>query len=491
MKAKTFRIICILFLIQSAFTVKNSFGQWEPDVRLTNDGGISYPSYNNAWNIAANGDTVHIVWFDKRNNNYYAIYYKRSIDKGLSWGEDIALTDGTVNASLDPSIAVSGNVVHVVWHDGRDVGGGYELYYKRSTDGGLTWETELRLTNAPLFSGYASLAVSGNIVHLTWYDERDGNYEVYYKRSTDGGLNWEADTRLTNNPGYSWSPSISVSGNLVHVVWFNDLSGNEEIYYKRSTDGGFTWEEEIRLTNDPAFSDNTSIAVSGNDVHVVWMDNRDGNFEIYYLCSTDGGLNWESEARLTFFSGSSYNPSITCYGLNLHCVWYDNRDGNYEIYYKRSTDSGITWEEDFRLTEDPASSGFPSIAVADTILHVVWQDDRDGNLEIYYKRNLNGNPVTGISNFPPGNAAPFSLGQNYPNPFNPSTKIKFTIPAVETRHASFQQMVTLMVYDVLGNEISTLVNEEKSPGTYEVEFNTSSIFRNLFLSVTGWLIRSN
>jgi hypothetical protein len=73
----------------------------------------------------------------------------------------------------------------------------------------------------------------------------------------------------------------------------------------------------------------------------------------------------------------------------------------------------------------------------------------------------------------------FSIEQNYPNPFNPSTKIKYVIPNVETRHASSLQMVSLKVYDILGNEIATLVNEEKPAGSYEVEFNTSSGIGNL------------
>jgi hypothetical protein len=74
----------------------------------------------------------------------------------------------------------------------------------------------------------------------------------------------------------------------------------------------------------------------------------------------------------------------------------------------------------------------------------------------------------------------FSLEQNYPNPFNPSTKIKFTIPAnVIASETKQSQLVTLKVYDILGNEIATLVNEEKPAGNYEVEFNTSSGIRNL------------
>jgi Secretion system C-terminal sorting domain len=66
----------------------------------------------------------------------------------------------------------------------------------------------------------------------------------------------------------------------------------------------------------------------------------------------------------------------------------------------------------------------------------------------------------------------FRLFQNYPNPFNPSTKIKFTIPSVETGHAP---SVQLIVYDVLGNEIATIVNEEKPTGSYEVEFDATGL----------------
>jgi Secretion system C-terminal sorting domain len=65
----------------------------------------------------------------------------------------------------------------------------------------------------------------------------------------------------------------------------------------------------------------------------------------------------------------------------------------------------------------------------------------------------------------------FFLEQNYPNPFNPSTKIRFTIPSVIASVAKQSQFVSLKVYDVLGNEVATLVNEEKPAGSYEVEFS--------------------
>ncbi|MCO6448305.1 MAG: T9SS type A sorting domain-containing protein [Ignavibacteriota bacterium] len=67
----------------------------------------------------------------------------------------------------------------------------------------------------------------------------------------------------------------------------------------------------------------------------------------------------------------------------------------------------------------------------------------------------------------------FMLYQNYPNPFNPSTKIKYSIPDVSLSQVD-RCLVTLKVYDILGNEIATLVNEEKSAGEYEIEFNGHS-----------------
>jgi hypothetical protein len=71
----------------------------------------------------------------------------------------------------------------------------------------------------------------------------------------------------------------------------------------------------------------------------------------------------------------------------------------------------------------------------------------------------------------------FKLEQNYPNPFNPSTSIQYAIGSLPTGQAG-RQFVQLKVYDILGNEIATLVDEEKSPGNYEVMFNPESSIKN-------------
>ena len=460
--------ISLFFILNSSFLIINCFGQWEPDVRLTNNPAGSQTSYNNAWCIAANGNVVHIVWMDDRDGYPNSeIYYKRSTDGGVTWGADTRLTNNGF-ASMYPSIAISGSNVHVVWQDYRAIN--EEIYYKHSTDGGITWGADTRLTSNTDWSQYPSIAVSGTLINVVWEDNRDGNDEIYYKRSTDGGIIWGADTRLTNATSYSWSPSIAVFGSFIHVVWSDNRDGDYEIYYKLSTDGGLIWGTDTRLTNNSFGSFYPSIAVSGTLIHVVWHDDREGNWEIYYKRSSDGGINWGADTRLTNNTANSGFPSIAVSGTLVHTVWRDYRDGNYEIYYKRSTDWGINWGADTRLTNDTSYSEDPSIAVSGTLVHVVWDDTRDGNYEIYYKRNPTGN--VGIKNISTEIPSAFSLEQNYPNPFNSMTNVKFKM--LNAGNA------VIKVFDISGKDVATLVNEKLQPGKYSVLFDAGNLTSGIY-----------
>jgi len=82
-------------------------------------------------------------------------------------------------------------------------------------------------------------------------------------------------------------------------------------------------------------------------------------------------------------------------------------------------------------------------------------------------RTTNGGNIIGLTNLARNLPQAFSLHQNYPNPFNPTTKIRFDIPSLVRRGAG---VVVLKIYDLLGREVATLVNEQLKPGTYEVEW---------------------
>ncbi len=413
-------VICYFILF---FAFSNLYAQWEADVRLTNDPGESRTSFSPGRCCAAIGITVHVVWADDRTDGTEEIFHKRSTDNGTTWSADTRLsTSNPMRFSDYPAIAVLGNYVHVVWHDDRDAGTPeWEIYYKRSTDNGVTWGTDTRLTNASSASYYAAISVSDSNVHVVWYDYRDGNFEIYYKNSTDNGFSWNADTRLTNNISISENPTIVCSGSYVHVTWFDERDGNCEIYHKRSMDNGVTWGADTRLTNDAANSYYTSLATAGNDVHLVWYDNRDGNYEIYYKKSTDNGSTWGADTRLTNNSSASMEPSLAASASMLHLTWEDQRDGNYEVYYKRSTDAGLTWQADTRLTAATLTSHKSTVALSGSYVHTVWTDFRDNNMEIYYKRNPTGNVEVKEHN-----KLPISYTEliAYPNPFTAYTIIK-------------------------------------------------------------------
>lgn len=438
------------------------YSQWQNDLRLTNDPFSSSLCDNNASAIATSSNILHVVWYDSRDGNP-EIYYKRSTDIGLSWGSDTRLTNNA-SQSGRPTIAVNGSIIHIIWHDTRD--GNNEIYYKRSLDAGVSWGSDFRLTNNSAMSLSPSIVSIGQLVHIVWFDDRDGNFEIYYKRSTNAGIDWGNDIRLTNDPATSLNSSIAAFGTKIHIVW-DDNRGNtpQELYYKRSTDEGLSWGADIPLTNNsPGASYYPSVSVSGVNIHVVWEDFRSGD-EIYYKRSSNEGLNWGTDIPLTNSSGLSSYPSIVASGSLVHATWWDDRDGNREIYYKRSTNTGIIWEAETRLTNNSGISQNVCIAVSETTVHTVWQDHRDGNGEIYYKRNPTGNLV-GIRNIKSVAPKEFNLFQNYPNPFNPLTIIEFDIPR--------KGFIKLTIFDVLGQEITKLVNQDMIPGNYKIDWDASN-----------------
>jgi len=385
---------CTAFLFW-ALSAPSLFAQWGPDVRLTANDSSSYTSANNTRNIAASGDTVYVVWCDNRNGggaqglSNYEIYYKRSVNDGNNWEPETRLTNDSC-WSVYPCVAASGSKVHIVWeNDGFKRTS--EIKYMRSTDGGVTWNPETRLTNNTV-SGYGSppsLSAAGAALHMVW----QGGYRIYYKRSTDDGVTWSPDLRLSTDSCKFWRPSVATSRSLVHVVWFGDSNCKHGgIFYKRSTDEGRSWKPEKRLTKDPSRPNAPCVDASGSNVHVVWQDFQHGQAEVYYKRSTDEGATWLPDIRLTNDPANSSLPSIAARGAQVHVVWWDGRDRDWdEIYYKRSTDGGRTWEKDERLTDAPGRSAFSSVSISGQTVHVVWVDERDKNSEIYYKRNPKGN----------------------------------------------------------------------------------------------------
>ena len=373
---------------------------WSEDIRLTEHERNDRKPRMTTW-----GNIVHMVW-DKslgEDHGYVEVFYMKSVDSGWTWSEPIQLSEHEYPA-WNQDIAVHEDTVFVVW-DQHGPASAREIFFRRSLDGGDTWEDEQQITQPTgEHKTGPSIAVSddGMIVHVAWIDARHGGIldtDIYYVRSTDGGLTWEEEVRITEAPWGSTGPRLAVDGETVHLVWYDERKGYMvfDIYYRRSTDNGATWEEEVALSDSPNVDASSDVAVWEGNVHVIWYERLSaGEHIIHYRRSTNNGSTWGPSNIIVGPTTYVGFPSIATTGSDVCIVWFDDRDGPDEIYFKQSVDGGITWGEDTRLTYSSSKSRTPAISLSGDTIHVVWHDDRDGDYyEIYYKRNpdFNDEPI--------------------------------------------------------------------------------------------------
>ena len=375
------RLGFVFVAIGMSLVAQSARADWIADYRLTwTSGSSSVPCI-----AIGPANMIHVAWYEDTTGNE-EIYYKRSTDWGQTWDRAKRLT-WTSGTSRNPVMAIdSADNIHLVWQDSTP--GNLEVYYKRSTDGGATWGATKRLTWS-FFSQQPSIAAcSGGSIHLVWQGHPPGYADIYYKRSSDAGSTWSVAKKLTWS-GMCTEPNIAVgSSDTVRLLWTDSSPGNSEIYYKRSTDGGTAWGAAQRLTWTSGESCYPALAtVSSGGIHIVWSDKTPGNREVYYKRSTDGGGTWSAVKRLSWTEDISECPDIAIDSSNtVHIVWGENRLGNDEIYYRSSPDGGATWGAVTRLTWNSGDSRLPAIAIGSgDAVYIVWQDDTPGNDEIYYK----------------------------------------------------------------------------------------------------------
>ena len=375
----------VLYFITGFTILSMNTIAWSPVKRLT----WSTPDSNYPDIAIGSGDKIHVVW-DEGGANTREIFYKSSTDSGATWSGKKRLTWNSGNSQRPAAAADSLNQIHVVWDDYTP--GNQEIFYKRSTDGGLNWSPLTRLTWSSDASRHPDIAIdSSNNVHVVYHELRSSDNDIFYKKSTDGGTSWTAVKTLTWNTGQSEDVAIATAGSsFVHIAWQDDSPGNDEIFYKRSTDGGVNWDAVKRLTWNSGVSKYAKITAAPNGyVYITYQDNSIGNNEIYVRKSSDGGASWLVVQRMTWSPTDSMYPEITSDSTNIiHFTWTDSKDGGYEIYYKKSTNNGTSWSVITRVTWNSTFSLYPASA-CDSInkFHLVWMDNYPPIYEIYYKNN--------------------------------------------------------------------------------------------------------
>lgn len=327
-------------------------------------------------------------------------------------------SSGSDPASHDVRLCVTdADVVFAAWLDDRDVSGVDDLWLNRSLEGGApgTWWSAPVKVNDRADGGSLSVRdpdiyCSGDAVSLVWYDQRDGtleNGQIYFDRTTDAGETFlEEDLRLDNDPeglAMSVRPRITGAADNLVVVWSDARNGAYDIYASASENLGSSFSTERRLdsTDEPGagWSGEIDVALdpTSGRVFVVWEDTRNGEAALYIARSTDAGLTWEDDERIDGEADASptaaFSPAVCAWEQDVVVSWHARPPGEgRRILAMTSSDGGTTYGASALRLDDPEIDGdslYPRCAAARDRMVVAWQDDRNGGFDVF-QRTLTG-----------------------------------------------------------------------------------------------------
>lgn len=297
----------------------------------------------------------------------------------------------------------------------------------RTVDGGMTWAT----VTAPLNA-------NDTLRKFFFRDDLNGyiaSFNQYYFKTSDGGLNWTRE-------------QINTSSSLMEFYFLNEQVGfvtRKNNIVAKTTNGGLTW-------SDKHFS------TSGKALGINFVNDQYG-----FVYATENGAYTISQGEAWMFTNSSIPKMLDvdhCDNLNgIAIIWADPHPYSFHV---GKTRDGETWMRQ-SLPVQRVEPAF--IELADRTTGYIFASN---NIII----KLTDTAFTSIEEEP---AIPreFTLSQNFPNPFNPETVIRYALPV-----AGYAKGV---VYDLLGREVATLIDGEKSAGKHEIKFNATGLPSGVYI----------
>jgi hypothetical protein len=310
----------------------------------------------------------------------------------------------------------------------------------------LHFSEPVNLTKNLQDSVYAQVSTQGNNVYMVWQEnpqsqaasgDNERNYDIFMKKSIDGGLTFGKEINLSNNPGFSEHPQIAASGNNVYIVWIDNSpigasdAENKKILLRKSVDNGDTFGEVSILSNNHSVdSINQEIAAAGNSVYVVWQDtplveaenvditsggdnvgpysnaydnnniNHEKHGSIMFTSSENGAESFMKPKSLSSDAYKSY-PKVGAHGDSVYVVWNvgiinKTSDGNSQngrepngVFFTKSSDNGINFSDTLKLNANWESVGESQVATNGKNIYVVWGGNPDEKIpgHLYYTRS--------------------------------------------------------------------------------------------------------
>jgi hypothetical protein len=334
--------------------------------------------------------TVYVFWMDLTLGND-DIYFKKSTDGGASFGDILNLSNDAGD-SYDYQVNIPTNdTMYVVWQDEtQGVNGTSEIYFKKSTDGGASFADTINLSNNTGDSTDPYVASSNDMnIYVVWRDNSAGTEQIYFKRSTDGGASFGDTINLSDSFNtQSTLPSLTLLNENVYTAWTEGPFNGGEVYYRRSTDGGASFDETVNLSNDTRDSVRPELRVSAPNLFIVWQNQAVKGDDIYFKGSTDGGASFGDTINISNNKGNSMEPEFSVTNTsNVFIVWQNQASNSKpnDILLKNSTDGGATFGDVINLSSTIGNSTEPDIASSnDGEVFAVWTDDTNGEKQVLF-----------------------------------------------------------------------------------------------------------
>jgi hypothetical protein len=248
---------------------------------------------------------------------------------------------------------------------------------------------------------------------------------------------------ISNNTDYSFTPQVAVDGaGSIYAVWEDDTATNSNILFSRSTDGGATFSAPLNVSRSSASSSNPLISVDRlGAINVVWVSDAPGNNDVFFSRSTDGGATFSAPLNLSNDPADSLSPQLAVDGSgNINVVW-ESDNIKFGVLFSHSTDGGATFSAPVDLaTNTGGSFGAQLVLAADGSINVVWEDDSNSGSNISYSRSSD-------------NGATFSAPKNLSS----------------TLGNSFESQIAV---DAAGN--IDVLWADSTPGNFDIFFSRSS-----------------
>jgi hypothetical protein len=357
------------------------------------------------------GGEIFRVWNRLRVNEREgggAVLVNASSD-GLAWQTLTSVQpQGTGVSTLEGRLAVnSTGEIALAYRWWRFSPKAKHLRVAHSPDGGKTWAfppTDLDQSG----TGFEPPIAWGRekTIILAWADERRRarTFQIYLRRSPDGGATWEPEVLVSAaNPSggdYDAAPRLASDGQgRCWLLWISLRSARAALNLVRSDDDGRTWSPPQQIGGDSYSVYAHAVSQAGRGLLVTLEDQRPGRpNRIYATASGDGGATWSPVIEVDGLpansrTGAAGPSSALAPSGEAWVTWHDDRNGRSDVFAARSSNGGVTWGDAMRVDADGPGTGvsrYPKLAVNGTgDVAVVWEDDR-GGFEAIYGRVFSG-----------------------------------------------------------------------------------------------------